>query len=88
MSIIYFLSSKNNILIFKGFVSDIEYQLKYCKIENYLKICNNNKFKNDEKVYKKVNNPKVSILSPIFNRERFIIRLLIVLDIKNLKVLK
>ena len=76
MSIFYFLSSKKNILLLKGFVSDIEYQLKYCKIENYLKICDNNKFKNDEKVYKKVKNPKVSILSPIFNRERFIIRLL------------
>lgn len=75
MSIIFFLSSKNNILIIKGFASGIEYELKYCKIENYLKLCDNNKFKIDEKVYKKVNNPKVSIISPIFNRERFIIRL-------------
>ena len=75
LSIFFFLSSKNNILIIKRFASGIEYELKYCKIENYLKLCDNNKFKIDEKAYKKVNSPKVSIISPIFNRERFIIRL-------------
>ena len=61
MSSIYFISSKNNILISKVFAFDIDYELKFCKIENYLKVCDNNAFKNDGKAYKKMNNPKVSI---------------------------
>lgn len=44
-------------------------------IEQYLKICNNNKLINN-KTFKKVYNPKISIISPIYNREKYILRFL------------
>ena len=45
------------------------------KIENYLKICSEKKTDNP-KHYNLIKNPKVSIISPIYNREKYILRFL------------
>ena len=53
--------------------SNLKLEYEYKKIENYLNLCNNNK--NIEiKKYKKIKNPKVSIISPVFNREKYLLR--------------
>ena len=44
-------------------------------IEKYLKLCNNSQLIN-MKHFKKVENPKISIISPIYNRENYILRFL------------
>ena len=50
---------------------DMSYKNEIKKIEKYFKYCNNiEKFQN----FKKQNNPKVSIISPIYNRQKFISR--------------
>ena len=43
------------------------------KIENYLIVCNATKSLNT-KYLKKINEPKVSIISPVYNREKYLIR--------------
>ena len=45
------------------------------KIEIYYKLCNNGKLINNKK-YKKTNNPKISIISPVHDREKYILRFL------------
>ena len=58
----------------------IKTQYEIITIENYLKLCNNFKFlKKFEKTY----NPKISIISPIYNRELFIIRFLRSIQYQN-----
>ena len=71
----HFLSSNLNIIIFKRCISYIEYQLKYCKIESYLNLCSK-KFQNKKNIHIKKNNPKISVISPLFNRERYLKRFL------------
>ena len=44
-------------------------------IENYFRICNNGKLIN-KKQYKQNKFPKISIISPVYNREEFILRFL------------
>ena len=73
--IINCLTKKSYFFIIKNFISEIEYQIKYSKIEHFLNICNSFIFINN-KIYKNLVNPKISIISPIFNRERYIIRFL------------
>ena len=53
---------------------------KFNDIENYLKLCNDNKIINNEKF---VENPKVSIISPVYNREKYILRF--IMSIQNQK---
>ena len=49
-------------------------QIEIIKNEKYLKFCNNNV--NIILKFKKINNPKISIISPIYNSEKFILRFL------------
>ena len=53
------------------------YYLKFIKeitqIENYFQLCNNGTLEN-RKIFKKIKNPKISIISPIYNREKYILR--------------
>ena len=46
-----------------------------CKLESYFLLCNNGILINKKK-YKKVYNPKISIITTIYNREKFILRFL------------
>ena len=72
--IIIFLFFNNKIFsnIFL-FFSHLKSEYEYKKIENYLILCNNNEIQNI-KIYQKTKNPKVSIISPVFNRERYLLR--------------
>ena len=73
--ILLFLHYNINI-IFKinNFLLYIKRQYEIKKIVNYLKFCNDIKIL---KKFKKKNNPKISLISPIYNRDRFILRFLI-----------
>ena len=82
--IIFFIIIFLNNIILKAnfyisyFLSEIEFK----KNEKFLKICNINCLKL-EKNYKKTINPKISIVSPIFNRERFILTFLLSIQYQN-----
>lgn len=43
------------------------------EIEKYYNLCNNQKLSNI-KNFKKINNPKISIISPLYNQEKYILR--------------
>jgi glycosyltransferase involved in cell wall biosynthesis len=58
----------------KFLLSYIESKNEIKKNEKFLKFCNNNPKK--IKIYKEIINPKISIISPIYNRERYLIRFL------------
>ena len=62
----------------------IKLQLEFKKIENYLLLCknNNNKLKKLQ-THKKYNNPKISIISPVYNSEKFISRFLKSIENQN-----
>ena len=64
------ISIISNINIIFSYIKT-QYEIK--NIENYLKLCNDFKFL---KQFKKGLNPKISVISPIYNREFLIIRLL------------
>jgi glycosyltransferase involved in cell wall biosynthesis len=53
----------------------LNYRFGIENLENYFRLCNNEKLINMNK-YKRNKFPKVSIISPIFNRENFILRFL------------
>jgi cellulose synthase/poly-beta-1,6-N-acetylglucosamine synthase-like glycosyltransferase len=73
--IIYFLfliliiSIKNRIQKLK----DNEYNFK--KIEIYYNLCNKGILLN-KKYFKRNNNPKISIISPVYNKEKYLLRYL------------
>ena len=67
---IYFITA------FKNTISNIILENKYLKIENYLKICKNSSRLKITKNYKKRINPKISIISSIFNSEKYLLRFL------------
>jgi glycosyltransferase involved in cell wall biosynthesis len=54
--------------------SYIENEKQIQKIENYFKFCNDYKSKKIRR-FEKMTNPDVSIISPLYNRERYILRL-------------
>ena len=54
-------------------ISNLKFEYEYKKIENYLNLCNNNEIIKIKK-FKKIKNPKVSIISPVFNREIYLLR--------------
>jgi glycosyltransferase involved in cell wall biosynthesis len=55
--------------------SYIENEKQIQKIENYFKFCNDFKSKKIRR-FKKMKKPEVSIISPLYNRERYILRIL------------
>ena len=65
--IINFISIIYRFLSFKG----IKYEIK--KIENYLSFCNSYRL---IKKFKKNNNPKITVISPMYNTQKFISRFL------------
>ena len=72
--IIIFLYINNNIISkFKNFISYLSFLNEIKEFNHYLEICE--KFKVIKK-FKKIDDIKISIISPIYNRQRFIIRFL------------
>ena len=53
----------------------LNYKYNIKKIENYFRLCNSGKLINRNK-YKHIKFPKVSIITPIYNREKYILRFL------------
>jgi glycosyltransferase involved in cell wall biosynthesis len=53
----------------------INFNSEFNNIEKYFKVCNNSNLKIKKK-FKKYKYPKVSIISPVYNREKFILRFL------------
>ncbi len=70
----HFISKLN---IFLTYIK-IQYEIK--KVDNYYIFCNNNKLL---KKFEKKINPKISIISPIYNRQSFILRFLISIQYQN-----
>ena len=66
---IFIISNKNLFFSFIMKINDIKKLLKY------IKFCNDYKY-NEIKKFKNKQNPKVSIISPIFNSERYLFRFL------------
>ena len=72
--IIILLIYNNNIISNIVFiVSQLNAQIEFSKIEKYLKICNKKK---KFKEFRKIDSPKISIISPIYNSEKFLLRFL------------
>ena len=59
----------------KEYKYDFKLKQYKLKIENYYKICNNGTLLNKKKFIKN-EVPKISIISPIYNREKYILRFL------------
>ena len=79
--IIYLLFYNINILsYFKIFFTNISYQNEIKGIEKYLKLC---KDLNIIKKFKNFNYPKISKMSAVFNRERFLLRFLNSIQYQN-----
>ena len=81
--IIYFLFFNINIISkFNNFISYLSFQKDIKEIEKFLKIC---KSLIKLKKFKINDSPKISIISPIYNRERFILRFLKSIQYQNFK---
>ena len=72
----------NNIISFI-YLFDFYIKNEILKIEMYFKYCNDN-IKKILK-FKKINNPKISVISPVYNREKFIPRFIGSLQKQNFK---
>ena len=76
----------NNIISNIAFIiSQLNTQIEFSKIEKYLKICNKKK---KIKEFKKMYIPKISIISPIYNSEKFLLRFLKSIQSQNFKDLE
>ena len=71
-----------NIFILLPYI--LEPIIEFKKIENYYEICNNNKTMIKEK-YQKIKYPKISIISPVYNREKYISRFIKSIQNQNFK---
>ena len=61
------------IFIIKFIIYYIKSHKEFINTEKYLELCNNNTFTILDK-FEKNQNPKISIISPVFNRQRYILR--------------
>lgn len=66
-----------------SFAKNFNFTKECNKIEEYLKLCNNNLIK--LKKIKKYENPKISIISPIYNRGKYALRFIKSLQNQNFK---
>jgi glycosyltransferase involved in cell wall biosynthesis len=67
----------------------LESYIKFKKIDNFFEFCNNYKSTIKNK-YKKNRNPKISIISPVYNREKFLLRFIKSIqnqDFNNLEII-
>jgi cellulose synthase/poly-beta-1,6-N-acetylglucosamine synthase-like glycosyltransferase len=65
------------------FIKSIKIDFEIYKIKSFLKFCS--KQNNNVKKFKKRNNPTISIISPIYNREKSLKRFLKSLQYQNFK---
>ena len=72
--ILFLIFNVNVIGNIKFIISQMKKQIEITKIENYLNIVINNANKIIK--FNTIKNPKISIISPIYNREHFILRFL------------
>ena len=71
------------IFIIIAFISKyFQESIKFNKIDNFFEFCNNYQ-STIKKKYKKNKNPKISIISPIYNREKYLLRFLISIQNQN-----
>lgn len=77
--IFYKLNIISNINIFILYVIS---QNEFKKADNYFNLCTDLKLKN-LKIFIKRNNPDISIISPIFNRERYLLRFIKSIQYQN-----
>ena len=85
------LINDKNIFCFPYFFNDIKFLLipyllkyEYQKIENYLKICSSPEYLNMTKE-NIISNPKISIVSPVYNTGKFVLRLIKSIQYQNFK---
>ena len=74
---IFYKRRKIIIFIIISFISKYLESIKFNKIDNFFEFCNNYQSTIIKK-YKKNRNPKISIISPIYNREKYLLRFLII----------
>ena len=82
ISLLY--SNINYISKIKFLISYLQSQNDFKKNDIFLKFCKNNKLKKI-RTYKEINNPKISIISPLHNRERYILRFIKCIQNQNFK---
>lgn len=68
---------------YSAFIGNINYIKEFNKIEDYLKLCNNKLIK--IKKIKKYKEPKISIISPIYNRGKYLQRFIKSIQNQNFK---
>lgn len=69
----------------KHFISVLYLSNEFAKNEKYLKLCNYIYNLKIFKKYKKIINPNISIISSIYNRERYLKRFLLSVQYQNFK---
>lgn len=79
---IFYKRRKIIIFIIISFISKYLESIKFNKIDNFFEFCNNYQSTIIKK-YKKNRNPKISIISPIYNREKYLLRFLISIESQN-----
>ena len=79
----FFLNINKNLIIkINDTIAYINVKKELRKINSYFELCNNFKFILKKEI-KKSNNPKISIISPVYNRERYIIKLIKSIQYQN-----
>lgn len=77
INFLYFIGvliKESKIIIYiKFIIYYIKSHKEFINTEKYLELCNNNTFTILDK-FEKSQNPKISIISPVFNRQRYILR--------------
>ena len=83
IKIVFYKRRKIFIFIIILFISNyFQESIKFNKIDNFFEFCNNYQ-STIKKKYKKNKNPKISIISPIYNREKYLLRFLISIESQN-----
>ena len=73
------------ILFINNLFSFMQLKNEFIKIKNYLKLSHINILKINIIKYKKIMNPKISVISPVFNNQKYILRFLKNINNQNYK---
>ena len=79
----FLFCNKDIIIKLNIFINNIKIKYEIYKIKSFLKFCSNQN--NNIKIFMKRKNPKISIISPIYNREKYLMRYLKNLQYQNFK---
>ena len=83
--IMIFLFNFKNISNIYLFLTYLESQIEFELIDFYSKYCNNQQ---TIKQFKKIDEPKISIISPVYNREKYILRFIKSIELQNFRDLE